>query len=762
MVRTPPQVPRPLRNEGLSLAVASGLALAGLALGLASGWGLAVAIIDWPTGLWRGLRVWGITTLCALPLPSALADLLPRTWVAGVAAWLVHNPWYYQYLLWLQAAWALALALAGARLGWRATRPRPAIIHRRGRKLLSGREAERAAAEELHAEVRAFGGGLTLHPELPPLSLERETKHMMLLGSTGAGKTTVLYPLMREAIERGDRLFIYDCKGEFTALLDGLIFAPWDARCVAWAVGEDLTTPAEIKSFAANLVQETSDPTWSNGARLVFAGAAIYLAKTKGTSWDFADLLDVIRLPLDELHPLLAKYYPEGATFVVPEAKQSFAFMSVLISYAANLAEIAAGWKGKKKISIKKWCRAKHVKPQYRTLICQSESAYETVSQVYTKCILDAMSNTINSARMEDSKERKIWMYLDEFPQIGEARQIQKFLEIGRSKGVRVILGMQDYNQIAQIYGRDGAGIFSTLVNTTIIGRTPGVEMPEWLTKLIGKRQISKYTESYARDTNSVSEQYVDVEEDVVSPDEFTTLAKATKTGVTMFLMTGGEHVYLLEWPHAAKTRLRESIVDSPAMQIADEIRSDMLALADEYSSASAGRPPAAAARPAAEAPAEADEPAEVADVVATTVATPTAEAPEEPEPEQQPEAPEAADSFLPSDLMDLDFGGVADPADPEPEQPEPEADDDEDARLAQEAGEELAEELADQLAPGAGAAVAVLGALTDVAEGGGKGRKGKKKLKKAKRKPAAAPDQTAEARPEAPAHDEPEPEPER
>jgi Type IV secretion-system coupling protein DNA-binding domain len=45
---------------------------------------------------------------------------------------------------------------------------------------------------------------------------------------------------------------------------------------------------------------------------------------------------------------------------------------------------------------------------------------------------------------LSESRERRVWLFLDEFPQLPPIKQFPTFLELGRSKGIAVVIGAQE------------------------------------------------------------------------------------------------------------------------------------------------------------------------------------------------------------------------------------------------------------------------------------------------------------------------------
>jgi hypothetical protein len=86
----------------------------------------------------------------------------------------------------------------------------------RGRELLTGSAARRAFVQTSKKEERLAGAGLEFLPGLTA-SRERETRHWLIWGSVGAGKTRTMLHLILAAIARGDGVLVLDVKGDMTA-----------------------------------------------------------------------------------------------------------------------------------------------------------------------------------------------------------------------------------------------------------------------------------------------------------------------------------------------------------------------------------------------------------------------------------------------------------------------------------------------------------------------------------------------------------------
>ena len=161
----------------------------------------------------------------------------------------------------------------------------------RGRRLLTGDDAPRAFLRSSRAECRQSGAGLELLPGLA-VSRERETRHWLIWGSVGAGKTQTMLHLILAAIARGDGVLVLDVKGDMTAGLPGepLLLAPQDRRSLVWDVARDCRTKQDARELAARLIPKSDDPMWSDAARDILVVCVAALQATRGERWSWSDL----------------------------------------------------------------------------------------------------------------------------------------------------------------------------------------------------------------------------------------------------------------------------------------------------------------------------------------------------------------------------------------------------------------------------------------------------------------------------------------
>ena len=463
--------------------------------------------------------------------------------------------------------------------------------HIRGPRRLQGKAG-------LAAWVKAEGedaDGLKLHPDLPPMSLSRETRHFLIFGGVGSGKTQTLLPLMRAARERGDRMIVFDFKGDFTpdfpsctALHNGqeieaedVIFAPWDSRSTVWAVARDVDTLAAAREFAARMIPEAQggSPFWSNAARQVLIASLVELQSTKPKKWGFSDLSKKLTRPIEELAEAARLHFPE-ALKALSDGQQNVTSAGVLgnmMSYLSVVFDLARAWPSPGIFSIRDWlteARARRV----RAVILQHDGQFESLARAFNGAVIGLAGQLIKSKLFGESKKRKLWFFLDEFPELGKVETVLSLAAVGRSKGIRIVIVLQDLAQSRNIYGADLTDALLSMVGTHIVTRvSPGETANFICEKLITEREIDRLDVSVTSGTGrapgiftsggSQTSGWKPAPQKLVLPSELLQLGPVPGKGVRVLALGVCEDVLDVLIPFSDPRELR------PASVIADWTR---------------------------------------------------------------------------------------------------------------------------------------------------------------------------------------------
>ncbi len=504
--------------------------LADLALGLL-GYKLHTEIFGVVYNPPPGLGEWVVTWP-----PAMLAGI-----AAGIAAWLNRDP--------------------------------TADRHVRGRRYLTGRSALRAFRHLCQHERRKGDAGLKINPVLPPISEDRETRHFLVVGGVGAGKTQVLRPVLEAARARGDSLLINDNKGDFWESLPALpgqnllMLAPWDRRGARWDIAADICDSASARIFAQSFIPDPktaggNGAFFQQGARQVMVAKLEQFQTQKPGRWTLADLLKAITVPLCDLmaslettettDPDADSWNQRLAVMSVGTGNQAAGVIGTVAAGIAPLVELARSERGKpanaQKFSVRSWLQDFDTRPT--TLVLVGNDTYKSMMAGFSRAITELMANLISSPHIvaENSVRvrrglppRRLWFFLDEFPTMGPMPQVRNVIEVGRSKGIRVVLGVQDLSQLADLYGRDSATAWQQSIHSQIICQINPGETAEALSKYIGEREFQRYTQTNAApNTRGGSWQWMNQTSRVVMPAQLAEDLAKTKTGVRFLFLAPG------------------------------------------------------------------------------------------------------------------------------------------------------------------------------------------------------------------------------
>ncbi|WP_316204530.1 type IV secretion system DNA-binding domain-containing protein [Bradyrhizobium sp. SZCCHNS3051] len=467
--------------------------------------------------------------------------------------------------LWSVVGSSLAglVALFGFALSLRMDSASSRVI--RGARLQAGSRGLKAFARACAAECRIHGKGVTLVPSIP-IGREREARHFLILGSVGGGKTQTMLHLIGEALARGDGLLVLDTKGDMMGGLpadgDPLFVAPHDRRSLVWDIATDCSIKQDARELAARFIPPSSDPMWSEAAQEIFVACIVHLQATRNKDWGWADLQRVVTADIEQLATFARDHNPNALKLLgQPDSKTTMSIQTTFQTHMRIVSVLAEAWPDPhaRRFSIRAWL---HNPSPYRPLILQHDPGYPELSRIWIGSMLGLLASAVGSPTLTENPRRRVWLFLDEFPQLPPIKQFPTFLELGRSKGIAVVIGAQDTAQIRAVYGADQAKSWFGMTGTKIITRINASEAAEDISRLIGEQQVERRmrSETRAAGKTSVTESNQHEVRRVVTASELASRLGPTEGGVRVLFVGLGEDVYELELPYIHLLKLRDPI----------------------------------------------------------------------------------------------------------------------------------------------------------------------------------------------------------
>jgi hypothetical protein len=373
---------------------------------------------------------------------------------------------------------------------------------RRGiRVIFSPREAALAFARESR---KRGATGVNLHPSLT-LPLDQERQHVLLFGAPGSGKTQVMVPLLQNIRERGDPVVLYDFKGDYTGLLgedEGtLILSPFDARGARWDIAVDIDTELKATEFAASLIPDgaSKEPFFRKAAQDILTGVLCRLQAEHPRAWTIQDLVAIL-LVKDQIVESCRLYRPAALnTLGSLEGRQAAGIIGELRAGTIQLEYLAKAWsETSAKLSLSEWAEGGALQKRYPMVIIRGHQQYEKLDGFLTAQLFSLLTKKVLS--LPDSRERRIWAFLDEFGNLPRIEGLERLLTAVRSKGLRVVAAIQDIAQIEVTYSPAFTRTFFNCFGTVLAGLNSGATA-KWLSENFGRNQIERdvYGESTSK-----------------------------------------------------------------------------------------------------------------------------------------------------------------------------------------------------------------------------------------------------------------------
>ncbi|STZ74965.1 conjugal transfer protein TraD [Klebsiella pneumoniae subsp. ozaenae] len=104
----------------------------------------------------------------------------------------------------------------------------------------------------------------------------------------------------------------------------------------------------------------------------------------------------------------------------------------------------------------------------------------------------------VNILGLSASRERRIWLFLDELPSLHKLPNLPEFCAEARKFGGCTFVAIQNFPQLRQIYGKDFAESIWDLLNTRFFYRAPSGPVAEFVEIELGEKRIKKFRDQYS------------------------------------------------------------------------------------------------------------------------------------------------------------------------------------------------------------------------------------------------------------------------
>jgi hypothetical protein len=387
-------------------------------------------------------------------------------------------------------------------LGLLAAVPKDAIHARerkQGRRL---RGPELVTAGQFNRRNRSDGIGFELAErtvtqrlfgQVPTLRLPRtiERNHLLIMGDTGTGKSTLIRRILLQIEERGETAIVYDPALEYTPEFykperGDAILNPLDQRMPYWSPGDEVLHPAETLTLATSLFPDRRNENrfFVEGPRKIFAHLLSFRPTPEQlTSWMCHE---------EEIDSRV-----KGTQYAAMIDRQAPAQRSGILA-SLNMVADSLKLLPSEKEAVLRWSAVEWSKRRQGWLFLTSTSETRERLLPLTSLWVDML--VLRLMKQEEINSRTVWFVLDELATLQQLPQLHTAVTENRKSNNPVVLGFQGRSQLETRYGHEAEAMLSQPA-TKIFLRTSEPNAAEWISRTIGRVEIERLRESRSSGT---------------------------------------------------------------------------------------------------------------------------------------------------------------------------------------------------------------------------------------------------------------------
>lgn len=324
--------------------------------------------------------------------------------------------------------------------------------------------------------------------QAPILRLARTTEpsHILIMGDTGTGKSTLIRNILMQIEERGETAIVYDPALDYTAEFysterGDAILNPLDARMPYWSPGTELLHDAEALTLAASLFPDryNENPFFVEGPRKIFAHLLTFRHSPQELAYWMCHEEEIDRRV-------------KGTEYAAMIDRQAPAQRSGVLASLNMIADTLKLLPSEDETTTR-WSAAEWSKNRKGWLFLTSTPETRKRLIPLTSLWLDTL--VLRLMNQGQTNPRKVWFVLDELASLQRLPQLHTAITENRKSNNPVVLGFQGRSQLETRYGHEAEAMLSQPA-TKIFLRTSEPRAAEWISKTIGEVEIERLAES--------------------------------------------------------------------------------------------------------------------------------------------------------------------------------------------------------------------------------------------------------------------------
>lgn len=339
------------------------------------------------------------------------------------------------------------------------------------------------------------------------------SKHTMLVGGTGCGKTTLFYHFVsqiKRIMTNDDVMIIFDSKGDFYSkffnkssdivignskqyatesehwnIYKEILADSWDSRDYI------LNTQEICKSFFEERTKNTTNAFFPNAARDLLAAIIIAFIREGQKDPDIMKeffynnkLKEFLDMSDSTMIKDLLSDSPDANSVLSYISGDNAQSQGVLSEMYSVVREILIGvFAERGKFSMRNFVREKGNK----TLFIEYDLSIGSMLTPVYRLMFDL---ALKEALGRNKPQGNVYLICDEFKLLPHLRHIDDGVNFGRSLGVKVMAGIQSVEQLFEIYGQSRGKNIAAGFSSIYAFRANDISTREYVSGLFGKNIV--------------------------------------------------------------------------------------------------------------------------------------------------------------------------------------------------------------------------------------------------------------------------------
>lgn len=326
-----------------------------------------------------------------------------------------------------------------------------------------------------------------------PVPKEVEARHFLIEGTTGAGKSQVIYSMVNDAQKRGDRGLVLDIGGAYLKRFrrpGDLVLTADEQSSTRWSPFAEIRHRRDFAALAAAAIPDGKGESagWNDKARVLLS-ATMQALYDRGEHSISRLVYLCCTSEKHELMPLLAG---TSAAVLVQDGNDTMMqnVRGIITTYIQPWTYIADGGE----FSIKDWIKRRQ--PGQWLFIRYDDGQLKAIRQLLATWLDLAIAETLS---LSPETAQSIWFVADEFDSLGQVSSARDALTKMRKYEGRCIFGLQTVAQPWSTYGRDGAQVLLSCLANKLILRAGDPDTAEYCSKSLGDEELLRHEQSKSR-----------------------------------------------------------------------------------------------------------------------------------------------------------------------------------------------------------------------------------------------------------------------